>query len=83
MKYEVRSDRAATVIWIRPDDGYRAVPAETLVVVEMMKMEEVFEAPAGGDVEIHVTVGQFVQDGDLLATIKQEENNAENSDGQV
>jgi biotin carboxyl carrier protein len=58
------------VVAVLVEVGASVKPGAGLVVLEAMKMENEFRATGGGVVtEIHVTVGQTVDAGDLLVVV--------------
>ncbi|TMW71889.1 acetyl-CoA carboxylase biotin carboxyl carrier protein subunit [Alteribacter natronophilus] len=48
---------------------------ENLVILESMKMEIPIEAPVNGMVtDVSVSEGDFIQEGDLIMTVEEEDN---------
>lgn len=67
---EVRADMVANVWKVLVAAGDSVADGDTLVILESMKMEipVVAEAP-GTVVSLHVSEGEGVQEGDLLAVL--------------
>jgi len=67
---EVRAEMVANVIRIEVTEGDRVRVADTLVVLESMKMEIPVHPEVGGTVtRIAVAEGDVVQEGDLLVVL--------------
>jgi len=67
---EVVAPIVASVWKILVDMGADVERGDTLAVLESMKMEIPLEAPSGGRVvEIPVTLGQIVQEGDVVVVL--------------
>lgn len=70
MAQDVCAHITGTVWKIEVTEGQRVESAQTLVILESMKMEMPVEACAAGQVaRIHVTEGQTVDEGDVLLTL--------------
>lgn len=68
---EVRAAMAGTVINVLVANGSSVSAGEDVVMLESMKMEVPQSAESGGSVkEVHVSIGDFVNEGDLLVTIE-------------
>jgi len=62
---------AGTVINLLVANGDSVAEGQDVVMLESMKMEVPQSAEVGGNVkEIHVSVGDFVNEGDLLITLE-------------
>lgn len=71
MAEEIRAEMVANVWKIVAKPGDEITDADPIVILESMKMEIPVHAEDGGTVaELHVTEGQVVQEGDLIATIE-------------
>jgi acetyl-CoA carboxylase biotin carboxyl carrier protein len=71
VKHTVRAETDSNVWQVRCAIGDRVAKGQELVILESMKMEIPVEAPAGGVVlEIRVTEGGAVKDGDVVAVIQ-------------
>ena len=67
---EVRAEMVANVWKVVASDGDHVDDGDTLVILESMKMEIPVLAEGSGVVtKLHVTEGDVVQEGDLIATI--------------
>ena len=67
---EVRAPMVGKIIEIAVEAGTAVEADDDLVVIESMKMEIPVGAPGGGSVaSIHVSVGDIVQEGDLLVVL--------------
>ena len=70
MAEEVRADMVANVWKVLVADGDSVAEGETLVILESMKMEIPVVAGTEGTVAgVHVSEGDVVQEGDLIAVI--------------
>ncbi|WP_370566248.1 biotin carboxylase N-terminal domain-containing protein [Cryobacterium sp. BB736] len=70
---EVRSPMPGTVVAVAAETGDRVTEGQTLVTVEAMKMEHKLAAPAAGEVEITVSVGDLVRLDQVVARVRSEE----------
>jgi acetyl-CoA carboxylase biotin carboxyl carrier protein len=71
MPTEVRAHITGTVWKVECAVGDAVREEQTLVILESMKMEMPVEAPEAGTVlEIAVSEGQAVDEGDLLVTLR-------------
>jgi acetyl-CoA carboxylase biotin carboxyl carrier protein len=69
-RMEVRAPMVGKIIEIAVETGAAVEADDDLVVIESMKMEIPVGAPGGGSVaSIHVSVGDIVQEGDLLVIL--------------
>lgn len=67
---ELKASMAGTVLNVLAAEGQAITPGQAVLTIESMKMEIPVEAEFGGTVEkVHVEVGGFVNEGDLLITI--------------
>jgi acetyl-CoA carboxylase biotin carboxyl carrier protein len=67
---EVRAPMVGKIIEVAVETGAAVEADDDLVVIESMKMEIPVGAPGGGSVtSIHVSVGDIVQEGDLLVIL--------------
>lgn len=70
MPIDVCAHITGTVWKITTKVGEAVTEAQTLVILESMKMEMPVEAPAAGTVSsVAVTEGQAVEEGDVLLTL--------------
>ena len=70
MAEEVRAEMVANVFQVTVTPGDPVKPGATLLVLESMKMEiPVLAESAGVVADIKVSVGDVVQEGDLLVVI--------------
>ncbi len=67
---ELRSPMPGTVVAVLAEQGAEVAPGDPVVVVEAMKMEHAVRAQAAGVVELRVAVGDRVERGNLLATVR-------------
>jgi acetyl-CoA carboxylase biotin carboxyl carrier protein len=66
----VKSTMAGSVFTINVTEGEEVVAGQVVIVLESMKMEIPVEADAAGKVTaIHVQVGDFVNEDDVLLTL--------------
>ena len=70
MAEEVRAEMVANVWKIVVADGDEVAAGDTLAILESMKMEIPVEATDSGTVTLHVSEGDVVQEGDLIAEIE-------------
>jgi len=67
---EVRAEMVANVWKVVATEGDQVEDGDTLVILESMKMEiPVLAEGAGTLAKLHVSEGEVVQEGDLIATI--------------
>jgi acetyl-CoA/propionyl-CoA carboxylase biotin carboxyl carrier protein len=57
------------VIAVHVETGARVTAGDPIITLEAMKMEHVVQAPAGGAVEVRVTMGEQVARGQALGTV--------------
>jgi len=62
-----------SVIAVQTESGTEVAEGDVVVVVEAMKMEHSLSAPAAGQVEVLVSVGDQVKVDQVLARIKDQE----------
>jgi acetyl-CoA/propionyl-CoA carboxylase biotin carboxyl carrier protein len=62
-----------SVIAVQAESGSEVAEGDVVVVVEAMKMEHSLSAPAAGQVEVLVSVGDQVKVDQVLARIKDQE----------
>lgn len=68
---EITSSMAGTVLNVLVEQGGEVYVGDTVLMLESMKMEIPVEAETGGKVsEIKVSVGDFVNEGDVLLVIE-------------
>ncbi|CAN7441235.1 biotin/lipoyl-binding carrier protein [Rossellomorea sp. LjRoot5] len=68
---EITSTMAGTVLNVLVEQGGEVSTGDTVLMLESMKMEIPVETEAGGKVtEIKVSVGDFVNEGDVLLIIE-------------
>ncbi|WP_409275523.1 biotin/lipoyl-binding carrier protein [Neobacillus sp. SCS-31] len=68
---EIVSSMAGTVFNILASTGDEVTEGQTILVLESMKMEIPVESTGSGKIaEIRVAVGDFVNEGDVLATLE-------------
>lgn len=66
----VKSTMAGSVFTVNVTEGEEVVAGQVVIVLESMKMEIPVEADAAGKVTaIHVQVGDFVNEDDVLLTL--------------
>lgn len=71
MSTEVRAEMVGTVWKVIATEGDSVSAGQVIAILESMKMEILIATEAPGKVvQLHVTEGQVVQQGDLLATIE-------------
>lgn len=71
MMAEVRASMAGTVINVLVNTGDVVNPGQDVVMLESMKMEVPQTTESGGTVKsLHVAIGDFVNEGDLLITLE-------------
>ena len=67
---EVRAEMVANVWQVVASEGDSVADGDTLVILESMKMEiPVLAEDSGTLARLHVSEGDVVQEGDLIATI--------------
>lgn len=67
---ELKASMAGTVLNVLASEGQTITPGEAVLTIESMKMEIPVEAEFAGTVEkVHVEVGGFVNEGDVLITV--------------
>ena len=67
----VCSEIAGKVVRLEARAGARVAAEDTLLLIECMKMEIPVPAPAAGVLEaLHVAVGQQVEEGQHVATVR-------------
>jgi biotin carboxyl carrier protein len=70
MKHTITAELVANVCAVSVQVGDSVGPADTLVLLESMKMEIPVLAEVGGVVtEVAVTVGDVIREGDVIAVI--------------
>ncbi|MCF6410457.1 biotin/lipoyl-containing protein [Pseudalkalibacillus salsuginis] len=68
---EVTASMAGTVLNVLVSEGESVSAGQAVLTLESMKMEIPIEAAAEGEVEsVNVTVGDFVNEGDVLVVMK-------------
>ncbi|MGM0827076.1 MAG: biotin/lipoyl-binding carrier protein [Bacillota bacterium] len=68
---EITSSMAGTVLNVLVEQGGEVSVGDIVLMLESMKMEIPVEAETGGKVsEIKVSVGDFVNEGDVLLVIE-------------
>ncbi|TLS37637.1 biotin/lipoyl-binding carrier protein [Pseudalkalibacillus caeni] len=68
---EVTASMAGTVLNVMVSEGEGVTAGQELVMLESMKMEIPVESTEEGEVaEVKVNIGDFVNEGDVLVTIK-------------
>jgi acetyl-CoA carboxylase biotin carboxyl carrier protein len=67
---EVRAEMVANVLKVVAAEGQQVGAGDTLVILESMKMEiPVLAEDAGTVSKLHVTEGDVIQEGDLIAVL--------------
>ncbi len=67
---EVRAEMVASVLRVEVAEGDVVSPADSLLILESMKMEIPVHPEEGGTVaRVAVTAGDVVQEGDLLVVL--------------
>ena len=67
---EVRAEMVANVWKVVATEGDQVEDGDTLVILESMKMEiPVLAEDSGTLAKLHVSEGDVIQEGDLIATI--------------
>ena len=70
MAEEIRAEMVSSVWKVLVEPGSEVAAGDTLVILESMKMEiPVLTERAGTVRELHVTEGEVLQEGDLIATV--------------
>jgi acetyl-CoA carboxylase biotin carboxyl carrier protein len=73
MAVEIRAHITGTVWKIEVKEGDELGEGDVVVILESMKMEMPLETDDPGVVEtVHVTEGQAVKEGELIATLREE-----------
>ena len=68
---EVHAEMVSSVVTVLVAPGTQVAAGDTLVILESMKMEiPVLTERAGTVAELHVTEGEVLQEGDLIATVE-------------
>jgi biotin carboxyl carrier protein len=68
---EVHAEMVSSVWKVLVAPGVRVAAGDTLVILESMKMEiPVLAEHAGTVSEVHVVEGEVLQEGDLIATVR-------------
>ena len=68
---EIKASMAGTVLNVMVGEGDTITSGQELVMLESMKMEIPIEGVEEGTVaEVKVNVGDFVNEGDVLVTVK-------------
>ena len=67
---EIHAEMVSSVWKVLVEPGSPVAPGDALVILESMKMEiPVLTELAGTVQELHVTEGEVLQEGDLIATV--------------
>ena len=67
---EIHAEMVSSVWKVLVEPGSEVAAGDTLVILESMKMEiPVLTERAGTVRELHVTEGEVLQEGDLIATV--------------
>jgi acetyl-CoA carboxylase biotin carboxyl carrier protein len=70
MRHTVSAELVSNVFQVVARVGQQVGPADTLVILESMKMEIPVQAEVSGVVrEIAVSVGEVISEGDVIAVI--------------
>ena len=70
MAYEVVAEMVANVLTVVAEPGTVLEPGDTIVILESMKMEIPVLVESGGTlVDMRVSPGDVVQEGDVLAVL--------------
>lgn len=68
---EIVSSMAGTVFNILVSAGDEVTEGQTILILESMKMEIPVESTGNGKIaELRVAIGDFVNEGDVLATLE-------------
>jgi acetyl-CoA carboxylase biotin carboxyl carrier protein len=68
---EIKASMAGTVLNVMVGEGDAITAGQELVMLESMKMEIPIEGVEEGTIaEVKVNVGDFVNEGDVLVTVK-------------
>ena len=71
---EIHAEMVSSVWKVLVEPGSEVAAGDTLVILESMKMEiPVLTERAGTITELHVTEGEVLQEGDLIATLDDSE----------
>jgi len=67
---QIQAEMVSSVWKVLVEPGARVAAGDTLVILESMKMEiPVLTEHAGTVRDLHVTEGEVLQEGDLIATV--------------
>ncbi len=69
---EVTIDHVSVVMEYKVDDGDHVDAGDIVMMTEVMKMQEYFEAPVSGKVHFVADLGITVSEGDVLYTIEED-----------
>ena len=69
---EVRIDHVTVIMEYKVDEGDHVNAGDLVMMTEVMKMQEYFEAPVSGKVHFVSDLGMTVTEGDLLYTIEED-----------
>jgi acetyl-CoA carboxylase biotin carboxyl carrier protein len=68
---EIHAEMVSSVVKVLVAPGTEVAAGDALVILESMKMEiPVLTERAGTVAELHVTEGEVLQEGDLIATVE-------------
>jgi acetyl-CoA carboxylase biotin carboxyl carrier protein len=68
---EIHAEMVSSVLKVLVSPGTQVTAGDTLVILESMKMEiPVLTERSGVVAELHVTDGEVLQEGDLIATVE-------------
>lgn len=68
---QLKSTMAGSVFKVNVKVGEQVEAGEVVLILESMKMEIPVEAETAGEVaEVHASEGDFVNEGDVLVTLK-------------
>ena len=68
---EIHAEMVSSVLKVLVSPGTEVAAGDTLVILESMKMEiPVLTERSGVVAELHVTDGEVLQEGDLIATVE-------------
>lgn len=68
-KIDIPSSVAGSVWQILASPDSKVAAGETILILESMKLEIEVAAPLAGILHLHVTEGQVVATGDVIATV--------------
>ncbi|WP_150462726.1 acetyl/propionyl/methylcrotonyl-CoA carboxylase subunit alpha [Nesterenkonia ebinurensis] len=77
---ELTAPMPGTVVSVGVVGGSAVIAGQVLVTIEAMKMEHQLPAPLGGTARIHVTEGQTVKLGQVLAAVEADAEEPESKD---